>query len=77
LVQFKIGIITAAWRQRNQFDDFEQIYFIFARYRFCKFQKIFDEIKVKELLKEGSKVADINEGKFILNIDALFAFNIL
>jgi hypothetical protein len=55
LVQSKIGIITAAWRQRNQFDDFEQIYFILARYRFCKFQKIFDEIKVKELLKEGSK----------------------
>jgi hypothetical protein len=57
------------------FDDFLQIYFIFAR--FCKFQKIFDEIKAKELLKEGSKGADVNEGKFVLNIDALFAFNIL
>jgi hypothetical protein len=30
----------------------------------------------KELLKEGSKGAHVNEGKFILNIDALFAFNI-
>jgi hypothetical protein len=57
------------------FDDFLQIYFIFAR--FCKFQKIYDEIKAKELLKEGSKGADVNEGKFVLNIDALFAFNIL
>jgi hypothetical protein len=52
-----------------------QIYFIFAR--FCKFQKLFDKIKAKELLKEGSKSADINEGKFVLNIDALFAFNML
>ena len=47
-----------------------QIYFIFAR--FCKFQKLFDEIKAKELLKEGSKGADVNKGKFVLNIDALF-----
>jgi hypothetical protein len=54
-------------------DDFLQIYFIFAR--FCKFQKIFDKIKAKELLKEGSKGADVNEGKFVLNIDALFSFN--
>jgi hypothetical protein len=52
-----------------------QIYFIFAR--FCRFQKIFDEIKARELLKEGSKGADVNEGTFVLNIDALFAFNIL
>jgi hypothetical protein len=57
------------------FDDFLQIYFIFAR--FCKFQKIYDEIKAKEWLKEGSKGADVNEGKFVLNIHALFAFNIL
>jgi hypothetical protein len=48
-----------------------QIYFIFAR--FGKFQKLFDKIKAKELLKEGSKGADVNEGKFVLNIDALFA----
>jgi hypothetical protein len=34
-------------------------------------------MKAKELLKEGSKDADINEGKFVLNIDSLFAFNIL
>jgi hypothetical protein len=52
-----------------------QIYFIFAR--FCKFQKLFDKIKAKELLKERSKGADVNKGKFVLNIDALFAFNIL
>jgi hypothetical protein len=47
-----------------------QIYF-FAR--FCKFQKLFDKIKAKELLKDGSKGADVNEGKFALNIDVLFA----
>jgi hypothetical protein len=51
------------------------IYFIFAIS--CKFQKLFDKIKAKELLKEGSKGVDVNEGKFVLNIDALFAFNIL
>jgi hypothetical protein len=34
-------------------------------------------IKAKELLTEGSKGADVNEGKFVLNIDALFVFNIL
>jgi hypothetical protein len=39
--------------------------FIFAR--FCEFQNIFDNIKEKELLKEGSKGADVNnEGKFVL-----------
>jgi hypothetical protein len=59
-----------------------QIYFIFAR--FCEFQKLFDKIKGKELLKEGSKGADVNEckiifieAKFVLNIDALFALYIL
>jgi hypothetical protein len=52
-----------------------QIYFIFAR--FCKFQKLFDKIKAKEVLKEESKGANVSEGKFVLNIDALFAFNIL
>jgi hypothetical protein len=31
------------------------------------------KIKAKELLKEGSKGADVNEGRFVLNIDALFA----
>jgi hypothetical protein len=48
-----------------------QIYFIFAG--FCKFQKLSDKIKTKELLKEGSKGADVNEGKLVLNIDELFA----
>jgi hypothetical protein len=40
--------------------DFLQIYFIFAR--FCEFQKLFKKIKVKELLKEGSESAEVNEG---------------
>jgi hypothetical protein len=35
--------------------------------------KSFWEKKAKELLKEGSKGADVNEGKFVLNIDVLFA----
>jgi hypothetical protein len=48
-----------------------QIYFIFAR--FCEFQKLFKKIKAKELPKEGSKGADVNEGRFVLNIDVLFA----
>jgi hypothetical protein len=52
-------------------DDFLQIYFIFAR--FCEFQKLFKKIKAKELLKEGSKGTDVNEGSFVLNIDVLFA----
>jgi hypothetical protein len=43
-------------------DDFLQIYFIFAR--FCEFQKLFKKIKAKELLKEGSKGTDVNEGRF-------------
>jgi hypothetical protein len=48
-----------------------QIYFIVAR--FCTFQKLFDKIKAKELLKQENKGADVNEGKFVLNIDVLFA----
>jgi hypothetical protein len=43
-------------------DYFLQIYFIFAR--FCEFQKIFKKINAKELLKEGSKGTDVNEGRF-------------
>jgi hypothetical protein len=48
LVQFKVCIITTAWRQRNSkhfliwwLINFLQIYFIFARIsaRFCKFQE--------------------------------------
>jgi hypothetical protein len=30
--------------------------------------------KDQKRLKEGSKHANVNEGKFVLNIDALFAF---
>jgi hypothetical protein len=49
-----------------------QIYFIFAR--FCKFQKLFKKKGQKNLLKEGSKGANVNEGKFVLNIiNVLFA----
>jgi glucose-6-phosphate isomerase len=47
------------------------MYFIFAR--FCEFQKLFKEIEAKELLKEENKGADVNEGRFVLNIDVLFA----
>jgi hypothetical protein len=47
------------------------MYFIFAR--FCEFQKLFKKIKAKYLLKKGSKGADVNEGRFVLNIDVLFA----
>jgi hypothetical protein len=35
--------------------------------------KSFLKIKAKELLKEGSKGADVNQGEFVLNIDVLFA----
>jgi hypothetical protein len=28
-----------------------------------------------ELLKEGSKGTDVNEGRFVLNIDVLFVYN--
>jgi hypothetical protein len=31
------------------------------------------EVFFKDFLKEGSKDADVNEGKFVLNIDVLFA----
>jgi hypothetical protein len=36
--------------------------------------------KAKELLKEGNKLsndAHVNEGKFVLNIDVLFALQLL
>ena len=33
---------------------------------FVNFKKLFDKIKTKELLKEGSKGADVNKGKFVL-----------
>jgi hypothetical protein len=50
-------------------DYFLQIYFIFAR--FCEIQKLFKKINAKELLKEGSKDTDVNEGRFVLNINTL------
>jgi hypothetical protein len=56
LVQFKVCIITTAWRQRNSISwliNFLQIYFFFARIfaRFCKFQKL----SPKETAKESAK----------------------
>jgi hypothetical protein len=60
LVQFKVCIITTAWRQRNSkhfliwwLINSLQIYFIFARTfaRFCKFQKL----SQKETAKESAK----------------------
>jgi hypothetical protein len=47
--------------------NFLQIYFIFAR--FCKFQKLFQ----KETAKESANRRDVNEGKFVLNIDCVMA----
>jgi hypothetical protein len=73
LVKFKICIITTAWRQRNSKHFLiwwflaKLIYFISAR--LCKFQKLFKKIKAKE----GSKDADVNEDRFVFNIDVLFA----
>jgi hypothetical protein len=40
---------------------------------FVNFKSFFKKIKAKELLKEGSKGADVNEGRFVLNIDVLLA----
>jgi hypothetical protein len=34
---------------------------------------LFEKNMAKQFLKEGSKGADVNEGKFVLNIDVLFA----
>jgi hypothetical protein len=76
LVKFKICIITTVWRQRNS-NHFliwwflANIYFIFAR--FCEFQKLFKKKGRKNRQKERSKGADVNEGKFVLNINVLFA----
>jgi hypothetical protein len=52
--------------------------FHFARIiaRFCKFQKLSEKERAKNRLKEGSKGADVNEGKFVLNIDFIIALNI-
>jgi hypothetical protein len=46
------------------------LYFIFAR--FYKFQNRFEK-KAQKRLKEGSKDSDVNKGKFVSHIDALFA----
>jgi hypothetical protein len=60
LVQFKVCIITTAWRQRNSkhfliwwLINFLQIYFIYARIfaRFCKFQKLSQKERAKESAK--------------------------
>jgi hypothetical protein len=60
LVQFKVCLITTAWRQRNSkhfliwlLINFLQIYFIFARIfaRFCKFQKLSQKERAKESAK--------------------------
>jgi hypothetical protein len=50
-----------------------QIYFIFARIfeRFRKFQKHSQKERAKESAKK--KGADVNEGKFVLNIDFIIA----
>jgi hypothetical protein len=68
LDQFKICIITKHDDSEianyiSWFDGLDslQIYFIFAR--FCKFQKLFEE-KGERIAIEGSKGADVNEGKF-------------
>jgi hypothetical protein len=78
LVKFKICILrlhddseVANISSFSWFGDFLQIYFIFAR--FCEFQKLFKKKERKNRLKEGSKGADVNEGKFVLNINVLFA----
>jgi hypothetical protein len=48
-------------------------YILFLQDCFVNFKSFFKKIKAKELLKEGSKGADVNEGRFVLNIDVLFA----
>jgi hypothetical protein len=40
---------------------------------FVNFKSFFAGKRPKDLLKEGSKDADVNEGMFVLNIDVLFA----
>jgi hypothetical protein len=48
-------------------NHFLQLYCIFARFR--KFQNLFESRKPsKNRLKERSKVADVNEGKFVFSI---------
>jgi hypothetical protein len=40
---------------------------------FVNFKSFLRKNKANEFLKEGSKGADINKGKFVLNVDVLFA----
>jgi hypothetical protein len=40
---------------------------------FVNLKSFFKKTNSKELLKEGNKGADVNEGRFVLNIDELFA----
>jgi hypothetical protein len=53
-----------------------QIYFIFARIcifaRFCEFQKLSQKESAKESAKRREPI-DVNEGKFVLNIDFIMA----
>jgi hypothetical protein len=52
-----LSLENSLWNQGKSFANF----------------KSFLRKKAKELLKEGSKGAEVNEGKFVLNIDVLFA----
>jgi hypothetical protein len=55
--------------------NFLQIYFIFARIcaRFCKFQKLSQKERKKGRKNRLKKGADVNECKFVLNIDFIMA----
>jgi hypothetical protein len=65
--------MTQAMLINNSLHVYRKNYEISDLYEFIlQFQKLFDKIKAKELLKEGSQGADVNEGKFVLNIDTLF-----
>jgi hypothetical protein len=50
-----------------------QIYSIFARIfaRFCKFQKLSQKERAKESAKR--REPNVNEGKFVLNVDFIIA----
>jgi hypothetical protein len=82
LVKFKICIITTAWRQRNSKHFLISSWWVISckcisfLQDFVNF-KSFKKIKAKELLKEGSKGADVNEGRFVLNIDVLITSQLL
>jgi hypothetical protein len=76
LVQFKVYIITTAWRQRNSkhfliwwLINFLQIYFIFAR--FCKFQKLSQKERAKESAKRRKPT--LTNVSLFVNIDFTIA----